>query len=1337
MPRQLQGSYASFSDAKTPAPKYKGGTGARSSVAAAVSLGAIHKSKFNKPGGILQLDEAGFIPSKYLEDVSSPHSRAIVGPLVLLPGILASYQITDFDSHQVPEISIDAGTAELNGDTISVVAPFNRRNVTLVISGRKITIPIEVSPPETPAVVSPTQGAESHGSIIITLAPYHSEPAVYSDWTTIPLDMLTSVDFPTTTTLIEVQGRRGTSGQAYVSVSGVKYGCGIATTNRVIRLKGESAALMVASGTGSLKYRLGSPNSVHLSTDWEVATDADFNNIVFSSYEDTVNLLQIEISGLPTGTYYTRARYNGQLNTLVPEAPVILSPATNSADHTASIHFTSSAFVTPTDDTHVSSDWELATDSYFKNVFKSVTSSTTDKTSWTATGLMPESIYFVRVRHNGALHSPGVWSQAIKVRTIASYAPIQPSIVFPETNTTDTKPTVTFTSTDFISPLDEPHLSSDWELARDIDFNLLVRSDFNSDTHKTTWTTNGLAANTSYYARVRYNAAHGLSAWSLPVKITTSGSYVPLKPTIIYPLSGTVGFGNSMLIQASDYISPIDDPHVSSDWEVATDAEFTNIVVSSQNDTNSLQSFGFANLTANTIYYVRVRYRSANGISVWSDVVSAQTLPTFAPIEPTITRPTANQMHVASIDTKYTTTMFNSPVNDTHVYTSWQIATDAEFTNIVEQSLLDQDNLTAWRSTVLEENTMYYVRAKHHGLHHGSTQWSIPIAFTTISLENVDGKFRVMSPDREYLDNFGHAVTVSGDGNTVLIGAHREDVDTGSVYAYIREGEGFVLQAKLSSAVETNGDFFGYSVDVSNDGNIAVVGAPNDDEQLGASFIFTRSSTTWNQRLKLTANDRTNLVNQNSHFGHSVAISKNATTVAIGAPNANDDSGSVYVFIDSETTWVQQAKLMAGDAVPGDLFGTVVTLSQDGNTLAVSAVEDDTGAGSVYIFTRTGTTWTQQTKITASDRVNGDHFGHALDLSDSGDTLVVSAIDDDNSSGSAYVFVRTGTTWTQVTKLVSSEALIADHFGRAVAISGEGNVITVSCDNDAESENIGKVYIFCYIDGVWVEYSSLTAYDGDTEDQFGASLKMSTDGSVIAIGSPMTDGEQGAVYLAGFTIAPSTPSIVTPVEGTDTVGNLITVTATPYNSPVGDTHVSTDWQLSSNSDFSAIQIESLADTTNKTSFSFGYLTPNKTYYVRVRYNTGSKSSNWSTPVSFKTLVSFNPYAPLILAPAIVGGIMPITVDGTDPFNVTFTTGTIMSPISAAHVTTDWEFASGTEFTNILDSEYASVSKTSRVTNIQNFVNQGFTSVYYRVRHRDVFGHIGDWTTPVQIIITTP
>ena len=216
-------------------------------------------------------------------------------------------------------------------------------------------------------------------------------------------------------------------------------------------------------------------------------------------------------------------------------------------------------------------------------------------------------------------------------------------------------------------------------------------------------------------------------------------------------------------------------------------------------------------------------------------------------------------------------------------------------------------------------------------------------------------------------------------------------------------------QQKIQASDKQGSDWFGGSVAISDDGNTAIVGArledPGDTTDAGATYIFTRSGTSWTQQQRIQASDK----KTDGNFGVSVAISGDGNTAIMGAHEFGITGGSAYIFTWSGTTWSEQQKIQASDKQVQDYFGLSVAISEDGNTAIAGAFREDTGgtdAGAAYIFTRSGTTWTQQAKIHASEKQAGDWFGYSVSISGDGNTTLVGARSEDTGgtdAGAAYI----------------------------------------------------------------------------------------------------------------------------------------------------------------------------------------------------------------------------------------------------------------------------------------------------------------------------------------------
>ena len=363
-------------------------------------------------------------------------------------------------------------------------------------------------------------------------------------------------------------------------------------------------------------------------------------------------------------------------------------------------------------------------------------------------------------------------------------------------------------------------------------------------------------------------------------------------------------------------------------------------------------------------------------------------------------------------------------------------------------------------------------------------------------------------------DNFG--LWVDFDGDTALIGAWNDDdngVDSGSAYVFIRTGTTWTQQAKLLASDGQAGDSFGSSVSIS--GDTALIGARWDDDngnKAGSAYVFTRTGTTWTQQAKILPAD----AEAEDRFGGSVSLDGDTAVISAWFDNDNGNgSGSAYVFTRTGTTWTQQAKLLASDGQEGDDFGDV---SLCGDTALIgAALDDDNGvdSGSAYVFVRTGTTWTQQAKLLPSDGAPGDQFSRwAVSLD--GDTALIGALgDDDNGgdSGSAYVFTRTGTTWTEQAKLLASDGAANDYFGNSISISGDTALIGAQGDDDKGS-NAGSAYVYTRTGTTWSQETKLLALDGVVGDQFGYPVFLSGDTAFItAVYEDDMGINAGSVYV--------------------------------------------------------------------------------------------------------------------------------------------------------------------------------------------------------------------------------
>jgi hypothetical protein len=459
----------------------------------------------------------------------------------------------------------------------------------------------------------------------------------------------------------------------------------------------------------------------------------------------------------------------------------------------------------------------------------------------------------------------------------------------------------------------------------------------------------------------------------------------------------------------------------------------------------------------------------------------------------------------------------------------------------------------------------------------------------------------------------GVALAMSRDGNTVAVAAPREDsgargingnqmddsaFDAGAVYVFARGGAGWVQQAYLKASNAQSGDQFGFAVAVSGDGNTLAVGANFEDggtpgingsqadesaDGAGAVYIFSHSGSTWSQQTYLKASN----IEAGDRFGYSLALNDDGSTLAVGAigedsaatgPNGGQtdntaaQAGAAYVFTRTGTTWAQQAYLKASNTQAGDLFGFCVALSGDGNTLGVCAYDEDSsaegvggdqadngsnGSGAAYVMVRSGGAWRQQAYVKASNTTIQGAFGAAIAVSGDGSTMAITAVDEDglnpgvgavqwqadrtatertrvaeDSAGAVYVYARSGATWTFQTYIKSSNIRANDTFGARLALSADGSVLAAGAPqqpgggigvtpavSDASAPESGAVYVFVRDATRWRQDAYLKAPDAAEYDLFGSAVALSGDGRVLAAAAMGADGrdnatrDAGAVYL--------------------------------------------------------------------------------------------------------------------------------------------------------------------------------------------------------------------------------
>lgn len=302
---------------------------------------------------------------------------------------------------------------------------------------------------------------------------------------------------------------------------------------------------------------------------------------------------------------------------------------------------------------------------------------------------------------------------------------------------------------------------------------------------------------------------------------------------------------------------------------------------------------------------------------------------------------------------------------------------------------------------------------------------------------------------------FGYSVAV--DGNTAVVGAWNDAGGNGAAYVFTRNGSGaWSQQQELTAPDGASGDQFGYAVAVS--GNIALVGAAGKASGQGYVYAFSQSGTTWTKQAEFTSSDGS----ASDCFGCAIALS--GGTAFVGAPGKLGNTGGAYAFGESGGAWSQGTEFVGQSS--SAYFGFSVALAPNATTAVVGAFGTSSSTGSAYVFDASGSTWSQQAVLTASDGATGDNFGYSVGAGNG--TALVGAYGN-GGQGAAYYFTGSGTSWSQQAKLVASDASANAYFGYAVALSGSTAV--VGAYEKSTSGGPGEAYVFTNSGSAWSQQS--------------------------------------------------------------------------------------------------------------------------------------------------------------------------------------------------------------------------------------------------------------------------
>jgi hypothetical protein len=428
----------------------------------------------------------------------------------------------------------------------------------------------------------------------------------------------------------------------------------------------------------------------------------------------------------------------------------------------------------------------------------------------------------------------------------------------------------------------------------------------------------------------------------------------------------------------------------------------------------------------------------------------------------------------------------------------------------------------------------------------------------------------------------GSSAALSADGGTLIVGAIQDG--GGAAYVFTRSGAAWKQQdAKLTpgevvgeggegtcasgaegcegcteEAPEKGGEAnecaFGGSVALSADGSTALVGDPSATAAPGTAWVFTRSGQTWTRRTMLAGGE----AQYEGRFGRSVALSADGATALVGDTSAHGGRGSAWVFSGGGSTWTRGPELSDEEKSPVAHLGRSVALSADGATALVAGAGDANYTGAAWTFTDGASGWTQVPgklgKLTGEGTVPGDHFGKSLALSGDGSTALVGAPDADEGQGAAWAFVRSGAGFVeQGAALKPNEGgppEAAGRFGASVALSGDGGTALIGASR--ARQGVGTVSVLTRSGSGWARQNEgLGGGEASGKGWLGTSVALSGDGRTAAIGAPRDDVRTGAAWVffeePPEAIPPPTVTKVRPARGPTSGGTEVVIEGANFN----------------------------------------------------------------------------------------------------------------------------------------------------------------------------------------------
>lgn len=363
----------------------------------------------------------------------------------------------------------------------------------------------------------------------------------------------------------------------------------------------------------------------------------------------------------------------------------------------------------------------------------------------------------------------------------------------------------------------------------------------------------------------------------------------------------------------------------------------------------------------------------------------------------------------------------------------------------------------------------------------------------------------------------GYSVSLSADASTLAVGAPQDNDGIGCVYIFVESGGIWIQQAQLIGLNYIGTPGQGNCVALNQDGNTLAFGGSNDNDGIGAVWVFTRAAGTWAQQGDKIVGQ--GYIGQPA-MGSSCALSDDGNTLAFGGYFDNAGIGATWIYRRILNAWLQNGPKLVGTGAVGHANqGSSVSLSSDANILAVGGTTDDTSKGAVWIFKYKCNMWVQQAKLVVKNATIGLLFGYSVSLDDTGKLLSAGAPGYQSPTfgrfglGAAYVFEHNCKMWSEVARL----SLVDDNpndtpgFGFSVSVSGNAKAIAVGAPGFAN--NSGVVLTFKKKDSTWQQDATLVPTNNIGAAQFGYSVSFPNLPNVLAIGGIGDNNDLGATWI--------------------------------------------------------------------------------------------------------------------------------------------------------------------------------------------------------------------------------